>query len=131
MINTTLSSNTRMTSKKYRFEPTDNGTFQKECFEHTTLSELLEDGIIDVRSAKGESHKQKILNELHSSLDAILGTEQPETLQHCKDLLDDPDDAFVIDRIQRSTTNSELKHFLCIHGYHLGIEALCNQKKNH
>ena len=128
MVNPGLSRNTRMASKKYRFVPEDDGTFQKECFEHTTLSELLEDGIIDVRSAKGESHKQKILTDLHSSLDAILGTEQPETLQHCKDLLNDPDDAFVIDRIQRSTTNPELKHFLCIHGYQLGVEALCNHR---
>ena len=128
MIKPSLSRNARMASKKYRFVPTDNDTFQKECFEHTTLSTLLEDGIIDVRSAKGESHKQKILNDLHLSLDSILGTEQPETLQHCKDLLNDPDDAFVIDRIQRSTTNSELKHFLCVHGYQLGVEALYNHR---
>jgi len=113
-----------MADKKYRFVPSNKGTFRKECFQHTTLTDLLEDGIIDVRSAKGESHKQKILSDIHSSLDAILGTNQPETLQQCKDLLNDPDDPFVIDRIQRSTTNSELKHFLCIHGYHLGIEAL-------
>ena len=115
---------TREMSKKYRFVPDETGEHTKEEFTNTTLHEILEDGIIDLQSAKGQSQWDKIMTEIEQALRIALGPDNEDDLALCKEFLANPEDVFVMDKVQKSTTNQDLRHFLCLHGYELGIQAL-------
>jgi hypothetical protein len=64
-------------SKKYRFVPTEAGEHAKEEYTNTTLQGILEDGILDLQSAKGESQWDKIMTEVEQALRIALGPRQP------------------------------------------------------
>ena len=83
----------------------------------------MEDGIIDLAAAKGKNHYKKIMMGIEKSLDLVLGDDET-TKGYCKQILEDPEDIFVIHNIQMNSKNQELRKFLCIHGYELGIRAI-------
>ena len=111
-------------SKKYRFVPTETGKYSKEEYTNTTLHEILEDGILDLQSAKGQSQWNKIMAEIEQALRIALGPDKEDDLALCREFLSNPEDIFVMDKVQKSTTNQDLRHFLCVHGYELGVRSL-------
>ena len=105
------------------FEMMPDGSSKKVVYLHDNLSIIMEDGIYDLSMAKGQGHYDQIMQGIEKSLDFVLG-DDTTTKNHCKRVLEDPEDAIVLYEVQMESTNQELRHFLCIHGYELGVKAL-------
>ena len=99
--------------------------YVKEEYLHDNLSDIMEDGILDLESAKGKGHYEKIMEGIDKSLTYVLKDDEA-TKELCKKFLENPDDPIVIYETQMATTNQELRHFLCIYGYELGLKGLNN-----
>lgn len=109
--------------KRARFELMPDGSSKKVIYFHDNLHVIMEDGIYDLSMAKGQGHYDSIMQGIEKSLDLVLGDDET-TKRHCKRVLSDPEDAIVLYEVQMESTNQELRHFLCLHGYELGIKAL-------
>ena len=95
------------------------GTPEPQC----ELHEIMEDAIISLAGAKGVSQYDQIMQDAEASLDRVLG-DDTTTKDYCKRVLKDPEDPFVLHEVQMASRNKHLRHFLCIHGYELGIKGL-------
>ena len=107
------------------FEMMPDGTSKKVTYLQDNLSVIMEDGIYDLSMAKGQGHYDQIMQGIEKSLNLVLGDDEI-TKHHCKRVLADPEDAIVLYEVQTESTNQELRHFLCLHGYEVGIRALCD-----
>ena len=105
------------------FEMMPDGSSKKVIYLHDNLNIIMEDGIIDLQGAKGQGHYNDIMRGIEKSLDLVL-KDDVVTKDYCKRVLQDPEDAIVLYEVQMETTNQELRHFLCLHGYELGIKSL-------
>ena len=105
------------------FELMPDGSSKKVVYLHDNLHIIMEDGIIDLQGAKGQGDYDRIMKGIEKSLDLVLGDDMT-TKNHCKRILEDPEDAIVLYEVQMESSNQELRHFLCIHGYELGVKAL-------
>ena len=109
--------------ERAHFEKMPDGTYRKETYLHDNLHVIMEDGILDLASSKGQREYDEIMAEICGSLDLVLGDDET-TKKHCKQILEEPEDAIVLYEVQMASKNQELRHFLCIHGYELGLKAL-------
>ena len=109
--------------KRVCFEILSDGSSKKVVYLHDNLSVIMEDGIYDLSMAKGQGHYDQIMQGIEKSLNLVLGDDET-TKRHCKRVLADPEDAIVLHEVQMESTNQELRHFLCLHGYEVGIRAL-------
>jgi len=105
------------------FRKMPDGTCQKETYLHDNLHIIMEDGILELASSKGRQDYDKTMAEICASLDLVLGDDET-TKKHCRQILEEPEDAIVLYEVQMASKNQELRHFLCIHGYELGLKAL-------
>jgi hypothetical protein len=117
--------------KVYMSKPEERGCFvimpdgscKKVIYFHDNLNIIMEDGIIDIAAAKGQGHYDLIMKGIERSLDLVLG-EDETTKNHCKQILEEPNDVSVIHKVQMASKNQELCHFLCVHGSKLGFDEL-------
>jgi hypothetical protein len=105
------------------FEMMPDGSSKKVVYLHDNLSVIMEDGIIDLHGAKGQEDYDNIMQGIEKSLDFVLG-DDTTTKNHCKRVLEDPEDVIVLYEVQMESTNQELRHFICLHGYELGVKSL-------
>ena len=109
--------------ERYCFELQPDGSRKKVAYLHDNLHIIMEDGIIDLTAAKGQGQYNKIMKNIEKSLDLVLGDDET-TKNHCKQILENPEDIFVMHDVQMASKNQELRKFLCIHGYELGVRAI-------
>ena len=109
--------------ERYHFVEMPDGTCQRKSYLHDNLYAIMEDGIDELAGAKGQGDYDKIMTEICGSLDLVLGDDEA-TKKHCKQILEEPEDAIVLYEVQRASSNQELRHFLCVHGYELGLKSL-------
>ena len=105
------------------FQKNDDGTYTKAVFVIETIDEFMEYAIIDVRDAKGPGHLETIMSEVKKSLDVILGDDEVSK-DYCIRFLQDPDDLFLLNEIQRLAPNQDLKMFANNYGYEEGIKSI-------
>ena len=91
--------------------------------EQSELHEIMEDAIIDLANAKEGPQYDQAMQDAEASLDRVLG-EDTTTKDQCKRVLKDPEDVFVLHEVQMASKNRHLRHFLCVHGYELGVRSL-------
>lgn len=109
--------------QRHGFQKNDDGTYTKAVFVIETIDELMEHAIIDVKGAKGPGHLETIVSEVKKSLDIILGDDEVSK-DYCVRFLQDPDDIFLLNEIQRRAPNQDLKLFANNYGYEEGIKSI-------
>ena len=102
-----------------RKEPSGEETAE----EQNELHEVMEDAIADLAGAEGTSQYDRVMRDAEASLARVLG-EDTTTKDYCKRVLKDPEDVFVLHEVQMASKNRHLRHFLCVHGYELGVRSL-------
>ena len=107
------------------FKKNDDGTYEKAIYVIETIDQLMEDAIIDVRSAKGPGQVEDIIKSVKEALDIILKDDEVSK-DLCVRLLRDPDDIMVLSEMQRHAPNQELMMFANNYGYEEGIKAISN-----
>ena len=109
--------------KRNCFQKNHDGTYTKAVFVIETIDQLMEDAIIDVRSAKGPGQLESMMTEIKEALDIILGDDDVSK-DYCIRFLRDPDDIVLLNEMQLRAPNQDLKMFANNYGYEEGIKSL-------
>ena len=105
------------------FIKNNDGTYEKFCENIDTIDQLMEYAIADIKGAKDTGHVETIISEVKKSLDIILKDDEVSK-DYCVRFLQAPDDIFLLNEIQRSAPNQDLKLFANNYGYEEGIKSI-------